>query len=107
MRKTLKLMVMLLCVAAVATLSSCSKDNEDLIIGKWEIVKFTDNLLGEDNSRIGEIWEFKTDGMLSSNGGCLKSFEASSFYVHTPLKKVEEKNAFLFGHVIKISYLCN
>ena len=61
-------MVMLLCVAAVATLSSCSKDNEDLIIGKWEIVKFTDNLLGEDNSRIGEIWEFKTDGMLSSDG---------------------------------------
>lgn len=40
-------------------------------------------------------------------GGCLKSFETSSFYVHTPLKKVEEKNAFLFGHVIKNSYLCN
>ena len=68
MRKTLKLIAMLLCVAAVATLSSCSKDNEVLIIGKWEIVKCTDNLLGEDNSIIGKIWEFKTGGILSSDG---------------------------------------
>ncbi len=68
MRKTLKLIAMLLCVAAVATLSSCSKENEDLIIGKWEIVKCTSNLSGEDNSMIGIIWEFKTDGMMSANG---------------------------------------
>lgn len=68
MRKTLKLIAMLLCVAAVATLSSCSKENEDLIIGKWEVVKCTSNLSGEDNSVIGRIWEFKTDGMLSADG---------------------------------------
>ena len=36
MRKTLKLMAMLLCMATVATLSSCSKDYEDLIVGTWQ-----------------------------------------------------------------------
>ena len=71
MKKTLKLMAMLLCVAAVATLSSCSKDNEDLIIGKWEVVKCTKTENGnveELNSQIGKIWEFKTGGVLSCDG---------------------------------------
>lgn len=61
---------MLLCVAAVATLSSCSRDNEDLIIGKWEIVKVTGTII--ENGRViedqydvvGDIWEFKTDGTM-------------------------------------------
>lgn len=51
MKKTLKLMALLLCVAAFATLSSCSKDNEEnqggntnqlsgisqQILGRWSI----------------------------------------------------------------------
>ena len=71
MKKALKMMAMLLCMAAVATLSSCSKDNEDLIIGKWEVVKYTEienGIATERDNHIGDIWEFKTGGIMSSGG---------------------------------------
>lgn len=80
MKKTLKMMATLLCVAAVATFSSCSKDNNSennngnndaSIIGKWEVVKNTYNDNGNDfghDSRMGHIWEFKTGGIVSMNG---------------------------------------
>lgn len=71
MKKTLKMMAMLLCVATVATLSSCSKDSEDLIIGKWEVVKCTkieNGNVTEASSDFGNIWEFKTGGVLSYDG---------------------------------------
>lgn len=77
---------MLLCVAAVATFSSCSKDNEDLIVGKWEVVIDNFNANGNDayssdhSSRIGEIWEFKTGGVFSiegSNGSGSTSYSVS------------------------------
>lgn len=66
-------MAILFCVAAVATLSSCSKDNEDLIVGKWEVMIDNFNANGNDaysnsNSKIGEIWEFKTGGVFSKEG---------------------------------------
>ena len=65
------MMAMLLCVAVVATLSSCSRDNEDLIIGKWKIVKDTYTVIANGmvienpNDAVGEIWEFKTDGTVA------------------------------------------
>lgn len=62
MKKTLKLMVMLLCVAAFATLSSCSKDNEDLIVGKWKIVYNSSN-----NTGTGYVWEFKSNGKMTTD----------------------------------------
>ena len=43
MKRTLKMIVMLLCVATFATFSSCSKDNEDQIIGKWKVVQHSYN----------------------------------------------------------------
>lgn len=36
MKKTLKVMAMVLFVASLATLTSCKKDNASRIIGKWE-----------------------------------------------------------------------
>lgn len=41
---------MLLCVTAFVSLSSCTKDNEDLIVGKWK------------KAKTSEIWEFSKDG---------------------------------------------
>lgn len=31
--------MMLFCLASISTLVSCSKDNEDLIVGKWQYVR--------------------------------------------------------------------
>lgn len=62
---------MLLCVAAFASLSSCSKDNEDLILGKWKctVDNYTDNNNGlQHHSLVGKIWEFKDGGVLVSDG---------------------------------------
>lgn len=62
---------MLLCVAAFASLSSCSKDNEDLILGKWKctVDNYTDNNNGfQHQSFVGEIWEFKDGGVLVIDG---------------------------------------
>ena len=71
MKRTLKMMAMLLCVAAFASLSACSKDNEDLILGKWKctVYNYTDNNNGmQYDSPVGEIWEFKEGGVLVSDG---------------------------------------
>ena len=35
MKRTLKLLSLLLSITAMATFSSCSKDSEDLIVGEW------------------------------------------------------------------------
>ena len=64
-------MAMLLCVVAFVGLSSCSKDNEDQIIGKWKVVQhsYNDNGNGmEVDSRMGDIWEFKSGGIVILDG---------------------------------------
>lgn len=73
MKRTLKMMAMLLCVAAFASLSSCSKDNEDNqggnrnlsineLVGKWQCTWSTSesyyNL--QENAYVGAVWEFES-----------------------------------------------
>ena len=65
MKKTLKVMAMLLFVVSMTALTSCSKKSEKLIVGKWECIaaSYTEN--GETQSFTdlnGMIWEFKSDG---------------------------------------------
>ena len=40
MKKTLKIMTMLLCFVSIAALSSCKKDYSDNIIGKWKVTHY-------------------------------------------------------------------
>lgn len=60
-----------MCFVAVTALTSCSKDIEDLILGKWEC---THSARTEASGTVtydgkkGEIWEFKTNGVLSYDG---------------------------------------
>ncbi|MBP3764104.1 MAG: hypothetical protein J6I49_09570 [Bacteroidales bacterium] len=62
----LKAFAMLFCVAAMGLATSCSKDNEDLIVGKWkeagttEITEFTkDGYVYFDGARVAK---YKVDG---------------------------------------------
>ncbi len=81
MKKTLKLMAMLLCVVSLASLSSCSKENNsdgsnDQIIGKWKcthsVVQEFDiiegGLVTQTDSEVGMIWEFKTGNTVVTDG---------------------------------------
>jgi hypothetical protein len=69
MKKTIKVMAMLLFVVSMAALTSCKKENKNLILGKWECVtaSFTED--GETNSVsgvIGMVWEFKANGTVTA-----------------------------------------
>ena len=75
--KTIKLIAMLLCVVGLASFSSCSRGDSD-IIGKWKVTAYTFNDNGHDmrtEIRIGDIWEFKDDGIFIAYG------ETSSYSV--------------------------
>lgn len=62
MKKTLKLMTMLLCVVSLASLSSCSRDGD--IIGKWKVTSATSDDDFDAEAMVGDIWEFTADGVL-------------------------------------------
>jgi uncharacterized protein (TIGR03066 family) len=65
MKKTLKVMAMLLFVVSMTTLTSCKKENTKLIVGRWECVtaSYTDDGITESIPALkGMVWEFKADG---------------------------------------------
>ena len=58
-------MVMLLFVVSMTALSSCNKEAENLIVGKWECTTATYTDEGSNYSvpeLIGMVWEFKANG---------------------------------------------
>ena len=60
-------MVMLLFVFSMTALTSCNKEAENLIVGKWECTTATYTDEGSTYSvpeLIGMIWEFKANGEL-------------------------------------------
>lgn len=56
---------MLFCIASIATLSSCSKDKEDLIVGKWKPVEPAMGLLYLD---VCDYLEFSDNGTVIISG---------------------------------------
>lgn len=69
MKKTLKFIAMLMCAVSFAWLSSCSKDYDDLIIGRWKIVQeSSDGVNWHKASLEGVVYNFKTDGTIEALG---------------------------------------
>lgn len=69
MKKTLKFIAMLMCAVSFAWLSSCSKDYDDLIIGRWKLVQeSSDGVNWHKASLEGVVYNFKTDGTLEFLG---------------------------------------
>ena len=77
MKKALKVLTMVLFVVGLATMTSCNKDKEDLIVGKWQMESITltegeetmsltvaefASIFGEDID-IAAV-EFKSDGTM-------------------------------------------
>ena len=80
MKKTLKVMAILLFAVTMVTMSSCSKEDtyQRKIVGKWEVVHDysgsqsfdpanIDQSLYDDDD-VGEIWEFFSDGSITIDG---------------------------------------
>lgn len=63
MKKTLKFAALLLGIFTMICMTSCKKDNEDLIIGKWNVTSMTANNMTMNPSQMGMTmtWEFKKD----------------------------------------------
>ena len=64
MKKSLKLLTMMLCIVTLGLVSSCSKDNDysELIVGKWKCVA------NSNSENVGQIYEFTSDGKLLMAG---------------------------------------
>lgn len=75
----LKVLAMMLCIAAIGLTTSCSKDDEDLIVGKWKLTYATQTVVQVDY--YGEVnyiswttkedpldakWQFTKDGIINS-----------------------------------------
>lgn len=69
MKKTLKFAALLLGIFSMICMTSCKKDNEDLIIGKWNVTGMTANGMTINPSQMGMTmtWEFKKDNTGSMN----------------------------------------
>ena len=84
MKKAMKIMAMVLFVCGMTALTSCTKDNSDLILGKWKFDKATVSFGGEtiqmtaadlaammDLNGMSDdelIFEFKSDGKVYAGG---------------------------------------
>jgi hypothetical protein len=65
MKKALKVMAMLLFVFSMTALTSCNKEAENLIVGKWECTSAVHTEYSVSHTMpwlIGMVWEFKTNG---------------------------------------------
>ena len=105
----------MLCIAAMGLATSCSKDNEDLIVGKWKgtagtmtITNLTTNEVTTHNdpSVVGTILEFTKDGKMFFDGQTL-SYTVNGSEVTTILDNGEQ-NKFdineLTENKLKISF---
>lgn len=81
MNKKKKILLML-CLAVIMSITSCSKTPEQSIIGKWKVVSFSEDGEFEDYS---SIWEFHNDGSLSC------------FDVFSDVLSIEYKGNYFFG----------
>lgn len=69
MKKTLKFAALLIGIFSMICMTSCKKDNEDLIIGKWNVTGMTAEGMTINPSQMGMTmtWEFKKDNTGSMN----------------------------------------
>lgn len=66
MKKIAKLFAIVASMVAIGMMTSCTKDNTELIIGTWKVVSVTIN--GEEiteNVPVGETFTFTTDGVVT------------------------------------------
>lgn len=64
MKKLLRVFALLACVATMGIMSSCTKSNEDLIVGKWELVTIENDgtIYGREAQDLTDFWRFTADG---------------------------------------------
>lgn len=110
--KKLKVFAMMLCVAALGLTTSCTKDNdyEDLILGKWKIVKlvyqWVDPETNEfetvnDDESVGTTMEFTADGHVIDDENEMMNYSISGDIlvmdgVRTEIKKLTKTEMTLF-----------
>lgn len=66
MKKTLRFFALMLGLVSMVMFSSCKKDNEDLIVGKWNVTTISQGSQAMQLSSMGMtmVFEFTKDGKL-------------------------------------------
>ena len=74
MKKTMKVMAILLCAVTMVMMSACSKEDtyQRRIVGKWEVVHHAYGIFDPlnispsqfDSDDVGDIWEFRDNGLV-------------------------------------------
>lgn len=108
----LKVIALMLCIATLGLTTSCSKDNEDLIIGKWKCVSSihesvdpeTHELRTYNNESVGVTMEFFEDGKVTMAGEGTTDYSISGDYLYMDsgrqkieIKKLTKKEMTLFA----------
>lgn len=79
MNKLKYAVILLLGLSMVSMITSCKKDNTQLIVGKWEVIHHSSKVTETfdpasitpsmyDNHEVGDVWEFSSDGVLTMDG---------------------------------------
>ena len=102
MKKAIKLMAMVLFVVSMTALTSCTKDNDKLILGKWKLQSVTYQSAGQtveltiaqmaalNGEEITDFFvEFKSDGYVYASAsiyfdeqGTRYSIEGDTLFIH-------------------------
>lgn len=90
MKKILKLFVTMLGIVTLGYTSSCSKDNDTLIVGKWKLVSsvatYTDPETGELTTDydlgVGAVLEFTEDGKVTFGGAVTTDYSISGDIIY-------------------------
>ena len=103
MKKTLKMMAMLLCIASIATLSSCTKekfDANELIGTTWKCTYNCKINNCEENAYVGTIWTLSSEKAPYTAGGyyLYKDGELWGYYFVESTDKISIFNDFEPNH---------
>ena len=105
-----KIIALMLCIVVLGLTTSCSKDNEDLIIGTWKCVSSMEERTSVYHDpqtyidrEVGTIVEFTEDGKMNMFGGGNTDYYVSGNTLYSnggrnqyEIKKLNKKELTLF-----------
>ena len=116
MKKAMKIMAMVLFVASMTVLTSCTKSNEKLILGKWELQSMSYQsggqtiemtmaqiavLLGED--MVDLVVEFKSNGYVYASADGFFDEQGSRYSVDRDILTVYEEDGNFVADIVELT----
>ena len=108
-KKAIKLTVMLICLTVITTFSSCERENNHRIVGKWKITHMSTDGINWVESQLGgspTIWCFKSNNIFVDGYGVKYPYSIDGSTILITLNNPDVDNEYgIEGTVYKISIL--